>query len=354
MMIERRRARVRPMGTDLALLALAAGLHAWMMPVAHGYVRYRSDSDCPYSWRTRTIAIQGFPQGLADLTVGQIRDALAGATTVWTKRDLAMAACTDLDLRLTMQSLSKKPPAAKYDQQNNVIFRSDAWCAESDGPSNCYDRSALAITSVFAKGWGQIVDADIEVNAVNFSWSDLQSNPEEFTSQDLQNVLTHEIGHLLGLDHTCYSDVTRLRPVGNDGVAIPDCGSASEAVLATTMFASAEPGDVTKRTLESDDQLAICETYPLGKPDPLICPAPDDGGGCAVASPGSAGRGGGRVLTCAAGGVVVAGFALGMALKRRGSQRRSKSSRRSRTDASPGEAGAGTSTSRSSGRYPGA
>ncbi len=269
----------------LAAAAIGAFLSFTLPAVpAFAYVRYRSESDCPYAWRARSIPVTGYPQGLAGMTVEQITAAAFGAAAVWSKGDPALAACTDLDLKVTMKPSAAKPPAAKYDHVNNLVFLADNWCPpETVGTPDCRAAAALAITSVFAKTWGEIVDADIEVNGVNFVWGDLLGSTAAAGSQDLQNALTHELGHLIGLDHTCLLD-PKPDPVLDDaGLVVPLCISASEAVRATTMFASADPGDTTKRDLDPDDQRAVCETYPRGVADPLVCAAPDRGG-CGIAS----------------------------------------------------------------------
>jgi hypothetical protein len=58
---------------------------------------------------------------------------------------------------------------------------------------------------------------------------------------------------------------------------IPDCSIASADVVATTMFPSANPGDIEKRTLSADDQNGVCTIYNVNDPPP---PPTDFNGGC--------------------------------------------------------------------------
>lgn len=109
---------------------------------------------------------------------------------------------------------------------NIILFQDTKW--DYKGVDN-----TLAKTTVsFDPDTGEILDADIEVNHAfnDFSISD------ENVQFDLQSVLTHEIGHFIGLDHT------------------PDDTA--------TMFAGYERGDIEPRTLEPDDIDAACATYP--------------------------------------------------------------------------------------------
>ena len=73
---------------------------------------------------------------------------------------------------------------------------------------------------------------------------------------DVQNTVTHEAGHTLGLD----------RP--------PDHPEA-------TMYASGPSGETSKRILAADDIQGICSIYPRGAAT-VTCtgPAPETGGGC--------------------------------------------------------------------------
>jgi MYXO-CTERM domain-containing protein len=85
-------------------------------------------------------------------------------------------------------------------------------------------------------------------------------------SIDVQNTVTHEAGHTLGLAHS--SDAS------------------------ATMAASAPAGETAKRTLHADDLAGICAIYPRGAQtttslgDPIRLEPAGSGCGC------SSGRGG--------------------------------------------------------------
>jgi hypothetical protein len=282
---------------------------------AAAYVRYRTATAtaCPYFWRSRSLNITGYPRGLADIPVETAGMAINQAVDAWTKRDAALGGCTDLDLKVTLKAETDVAPAAKYDRRNNITFRTQNWCdLMDDGTCGMqHEPAALAITSVFAhKLYGEILDADVEVNGVNFVWGDLVTTPDP-TRQDLQNALTHEMGHFIGLDHTCLLG-GGTPPKDQNGDPIPTCLKASADVAATTMFASAQPGDVSKRTLEADDRAAVCAIYPAGAPDPLACTPPPDDSGCSVA-PAPATKGSGAIGSAGAGWIAGVGAAAALA-----------------------------------------
>ncbi|MBC8131659.1 MAG: hypothetical protein H7X95_01655, partial [Deltaproteobacteria bacterium] len=229
-----------------------------------------------------------------------IANAVVQSATIWGRGNQDLAACTDLDVQVTMMPSAAEPPLAKFDRQNNVVFRDSNWCADSD--PDCSD-TALMITSVFARTWGEIVDADIEINSQHFNWGDLESTTAGGARHDLQNALTHEIGHLIGFDHTCWNGQTLPRPLDQFGVAVPRCDAAelSDEAHASTMFSSADPGDMTKRSLEGDDLQGVCDTYPRNAPNHLACAMPGEGGGgCAVGPGASAAPGSGAPGTIGA------------------------------------------------------
>jgi hypothetical protein len=132
-----------------------------------------------------------------------------------------------------------------------------------------YDRGALAVTtSAYDVKTGVVVDADIEINAEHFTFArvDPTCMPNAGT-MDLRNTITHEAGHVIGLDHP------------------PNTPSYEDV----TMYASAPPCEDKKRTLEADDIDGLCSIYPVGNPTQQCYPpegpsfmvtGSDDGFGC--------------------------------------------------------------------------
>lgn len=111
-----------------------------------------------------------------------------------------------------------------YDQNGpneNVVVVGDIPGGGADG--------LLALPTVtFSKTTGEILDADLEINAKS-DWSKF----------DLPSILTHESGHLLGLAHSDVADAT-MNPAA-EGTDI---------------------SDITKRTIAPDDAAGICAIYP--------------------------------------------------------------------------------------------
>ncbi len=120
---------------------------------------------------------------------------------------------------------------------NIVMFRDDAWPYAGE-------RFVIARTSItFDPESGAIFDADIEINSFDNDFSIDQAA----SSNDLQAVLTHEVGHFIGLDHTLFENAT--------------------------MQANYDLSNLGARTLSSDDTAGVCSIYtPSADTDPS-CPA---------------------------------------------------------------------------------
>jgi matrixin len=151
--------------------------------------------------------------------------------------------------------------------ENVVRWIESGWTAAS---------SAIAITVLtFDCSNGQILDADITLNGQNHTFT---INPAvDVSRDDVQNTVTHEVGHVLGFDHN------------------PDPES--------TLYAGALPGETKKRDLTADDIQGACDVYAIGHEPP-----PDGG------TNGSGGSGGGGDTGCASvpGGVVPDSFQIAL------------------------------------------
>lgn len=114
---------------------------------------------------------------------------------------------------------------------NHVILVSDNW------PFS--DPQVIAITRNFyiagnSEKSGLILDSDILLNGVNHQFT----TTDEPGKNDVQNIVTHEVGHFLGLGH-------EVTPTDTDAV----------------MFANATPNETKKRTLKTSDLDGLAEAY---------------------------------------------------------------------------------------------
>jgi hypothetical protein len=123
--------------------------------------------------------------------------------------------------------------------QHVIIFHDDVWPYPNDL------NNTLGLTTVtFDSETGEIYDADTEINGtVPLSTDD---PPSGF---DFESILTHEMGHFLGLAHS--------------------------ANPAATMWAFHTPGSTSMRTLTDDDVSGLCSIYPPNgerNVDPSVAP----------------------------------------------------------------------------------
>jgi len=232
-------------------------------------------------WETNRVPVTPDAAGTTALSSDAQLGAIQAAIAAWTD---STASCADL--RMVLQS--PKASEVGRDGVNLIKFRDTTWGrpAIGDQAAKPYDSRAAAITTaVFvdddnSSRDGAIVDADIELNGVNFAITVNQLPASNRCSSELQNTLTHELGHLQGLEHPCLAgtDPARVDDLGNP---VPRCnpGSDPPAIADATMYNFQDCGETKKETLSDDDIKAICEIYPPGT----------DSGGCSTSRRGPAG-----------------------------------------------------------------
>ncbi len=116
------------------------------------------------------------------------------------------------------------------DNLNTLILLSENWP---------FTKSAIAVTRNFyvsgqESNAGMILDSDILLNGVSFSFTTTQ----EAGKHDIQNIVTHEVGHFLGIGH-------EIEPINTEA----------------TMLANAVANETKKRSLHSNDVSALRAGY---------------------------------------------------------------------------------------------
>lgn len=137
----------------------------------------------------------------------------------------------------------------------NTIAFLDPW---EDQCESAFSRNAFAVTIVWHDtSNGRILDADMMINEGLGPYDrcpqegcapGTQSNPGPV---DLQSIVTHEVGHFIGIGHSNVDNAT--------------------------MFPSSARMDISKRSLAQDDIDAVCTIYPPGNLD-ATCNADPFGG----------------------------------------------------------------------------
>ena len=227
------------------------------------------ENSCPSEgaklfWPTSCVSYAMNELGTQDLDPIETRDIIRKCFKAWTEVPCPAGGNASMTFEERDPVSCKKSEYNKAGPNLNVIlFQDDDWTYRGiDG--------TLAKTSVtYNDQTGEIYDADIEVNAANNTVT-ITDDPRKI-EYDLQAILTHEVGHFIGIAHS------------------PDPSAV--------MYASYPPGSISQRVLTADDIDAVCEIYPpksgvACNSTPrggfsATCADPPKSGACAVAPAGS-------------------------------------------------------------------
>jgi uncharacterized protein (TIGR03382 family) len=179
---------------------------------------------------TLTFRQQQCMPGEADCAARQ--EAVRLALRSW---DDVLAECASLRISEGSATASRQVGYVQNGENENIVVLRDRACTQEGDSSqgeDCwrYAAETLGLTTVtFQARSGQVLDADVELNAVAFA------SPAE--ARDLQGTVTHELGHALGLDHS--------------------------ADARSTMYPTSTPD---QRLIDEGSRQAMCTIYPRGAP----------------------------------------------------------------------------------------
>ncbi len=270
-----------------AFAALVACLASIVAPgAAHAFVQKKTPAGVPEHLPTSCLALEVHLDDFPGVDPDAVRAAVTGAARAWSADSNP---CTSLTIALTFAG--GPGPQSGNDGVNVIGARTEAWCPDgtdagtavnADAGPTCNAPSASAATTVFAASDGRIVDGDTQLNTLTIAWAALAAQGSPPDKQDLQSVLTHEIGHLIGLDHPCWSGIGE-HAIDDAGNEVPSCYQAPAAITGDTMYPTIDPGDLSKRTLSPEALRAVCALYPANQP--ATCTSSPTPSGCSVAAP---------------------------------------------------------------------
>ena len=227
---------------------------------------------------------------LGDPALGAgVFDAISRSAQTWQAQ---LQTCGDMDLVEGARSASRFVGYHQSGQNENLVLFRTALCSAVTPPGDgcvaagtcgntydCWDHGGTVValtTSSYIVSTGELVDADVEMNAASANPTLVDSPPcspgsisTSCVANDVQNAATHEMGHFLGLAHS------------------PDPSS--------TMYASEPLGETSKRVLDSGSKQFVCDVYPSGQPS-QDCSSSGGGGGGSSSSGGCSSAGDPAVL----------------------------------------------------------
>lgn len=194
-----------------------------------------AETDCaldgsPIHWPSRclTYAVQLDGSPKSGLDADQVQELVAQAFERWKSVTCPRGGSPGFDAVFQgFVSCDRQQAvcAPADDNVHTILFHDDVW------PSSLAPSAAGVTNPIGSVDSGLLIDADIRLNSANFDF-----NASSFTALDLSLVLTHEIGHFLGLAHS--------------------------NVFGALMRANYQDIEWGADGLSDDDVAAICEAYP--------------------------------------------------------------------------------------------
>lgn len=213
----------------LALFLIPASASAWEQTMTCGDTAPcpEGQSPLPTAWKSPCVAFHLNQNGTSHMSFLDVTNTVKTSIQTWNRP--ALSSLTPHFSGNTDEDRIGYNPYFPANNANIIVFRDENW-QES--------RAIMALTTVTHHiSTGQIFDADIEINTTNYKYGIVEKDGSHVV--DLQNTLTHEIGHVFGFAHSSVQDAT--------------------------MFPYSGTGETNLRSLAQDDLSALVAIYPPDK-----------------------------------------------------------------------------------------
>ena len=170
------------------VLCVAGGL------IAHVRLKVGGVGGPDVYWLDPTVDVMIDPVGSDDITDGSHLTALRNGFDYWSRVSGSAAELVEVPSNIT------DPCTDWTDFATHIVFFDETNCSGYFPGGS----STVAITPIFANASGRMVDADVIFNGSGFSFT----TSDQLNRFDVQDVGTHELGHLLGLDHSGWAGAT--------------------------------------------------------------------------------------------------------------------------------------------------
>jgi predicted Zn-dependent protease with MMP-like domain len=219
------------LGAAVALLTPASAAAFCRSTTCTGDDCPRDAEDCkttgaPLFWVSMCVGFSLQRDGSVNLPYTEIERVAEASFVEWSDVQCPTGPATLAFSRLADVTCRKAEYNPDDANANIVLFQDNKW-------NYTGEYNTLAKTTVtYDNDTGEIFDADIELNQ---AFNEFTTGDSDVV-YDLQSILTHEIGHFFGLDHS--------------------------ADLNATMTPGYDQGSTELRTIEADDIAGVCAIYP--------------------------------------------------------------------------------------------
>jgi hypothetical protein len=213
---------------------------------------YRTAADLPdlagaerVRWQPARVEYEVNDQGAPGLSSAGVLNAVETAANTWTRETCASVELASLSLTAAA--------AAPDDGKNTIQWLTSGWLERGFGTETAGITDTLYELGDDSE-W-RIIEADVYLDAEHLAWS---FSPGADNTRDIQTVLTHELGHVLGLLHPC-------EPDGADDAPVCDSDPAFQSATMYPLY------DVNQSSLGADDVEGLCFLYSYVACETLGC-----------------------------------------------------------------------------------